>query len=86
MLSKMVASLWNSTICFGLWAKKLCREERRSLIFWTKDSLCLKEIEMCAQKIVNHSKLDNQHNWENLYDHLMSTIIFNLMNYEKNII
>ena len=33
---------------------------------------------MCSKQ-VNHSKLNNQHNWGNLYDHLMSTRIFTLV-------
>ena len=31
-------------------------------------------------KYANHSKLNSEHNWRNLYDHLMSTIIFHIDN------
>ena len=30
-------------------------------------------------KFVNHSTVNNQHNWEDLYDHLMSMSIFTLI-------
>jgi hypothetical protein len=39
----------------------------------------LKEIELRAQNVIIHSRLNGQHNWRDLYDYLMSTIIFTLI-------
>ena len=41
-----------------------------------KDIVCLEEeIGLRAQNYVNYSKLNGQHNWGDLYVHLMSTRI-----------
>ena len=37
---------------------------------------CLKEIGLCTQ---NYSRFNNQHEWKNLYDHLMNIRIFTLI-------
>ena len=41
-----------------------------------QNDMCLKEIGLYDESILNHSRLNNQHDWENLYDHLMSKKIF----------
>ena len=42
-----------------------------------KKDLCWREIGLCAEN-VNHSRLNSQDNWGDLYDYLMSTRIFTL--------
>ena len=41
-----------------------------------QNDMCLKEIGLHDESMINHSRLNNQHDWENLYDHLMSKKIF----------
>ena len=41
----------------------------------TKEYMCLKQIELHAQNMITIS----QHNWGDLYDHLMNTSIFTLI-------
>ena len=42
--------------------------------------MCRLEIELQAQKYGNHSRFNNQHDWGNLYDHLISTRISHFNN------
>jgi hypothetical protein len=42
-----------------------------------KGTICLKEIGLSVQNM--HSKLNSQHDWEDLYDQLPSTGIFTLI-------
>ena len=44
----------------------------------TKKTWVLKRLDYML-KIYNHSRFNSQHNWGNLYDHLMSTSIFTLV-------
>ena len=47
-----------------------------------QEEVCSKEIGLCVPKYDNHSRPNSQHKWGSLYDHSMSTRIFNLiMNY-----
>ena len=58
-----------------------------------KDNVFKRDWTTCS-KFVNHSRLNSQHNWGDLYDHLMSKRIFTLIiiedihmsskNYEEN--
>ena len=42
-----------------------------------KHTYGLEEIGLYSQHIIyKHSRVNSQHNWGNIYDHLMSTIIF----------
>ena len=38
-----------------------------------------KEIGVSAQNMLNHSRLNSQHNWGGLYDHSMSMRIFTVI-------
>ena len=44
-----------------------------------KGIMCLKEIGVSAQNMLNHSRLNSQHNWGGLYDHSMSMRIFTVI-------
>jgi hypothetical protein len=41
--------------------------------------MCLKEIGVSAQNMLNHSRLNSQHNWGGLYDHSMSMRTFTVI-------
>ena len=43
-----------------------------------KGVMCWKEVELHAHKYANHSRLHGQHDWGDMYDHLMSMRIFTL--------
>ena len=42
--------------------------------------VCLQEIWIACSNYDNHSDLNNQHDWRDLYDHSMSTRLFLTMN------
>lgn len=39
----------------------------------------IKDIGLHVQNLLNHSRLNGQHDWEDLYDHLMSMKTFTLI-------
>ena len=41
--------------------------------------MCLKEVAMTCSKYYHHSRLNNQHDWGDLYEHLIDTKTFTLM-------
>ena len=45
--------------------------------------MCLEEIGHCAQRYANHARFSGQHDWGDLYGHLMSTRIFTLIMNKK---
>ena len=50
-----------------------------------QNDMCLKEIRLPDESMINHSRLNNQHDWENLYDHLMRKRIFTFIHNHQEI-
>ena len=41
--------------------------------------MCIKQIGLNAQNYASHSKLNGQHDWRDLYDHLMGMSILTMI-------
>jgi hypothetical protein len=57
------------------WYMVWCGSKNR----YQNNIMCLKDIELRAQNRKNQLRFNGQHNWGDLYDHLMSTRVFTLI-------